>query len=147
MWMGEVLGSCPAYPAGDGTRCSGAWQTASTLLPSGVAHEGAVVAGVVFGPGAGPVEHLGTGDDCCLEESPHSRPAGRREPDVRITEPPMPACQHPNRCPRPPAARQAPPHVHQGSDESFPLRSTARSAVTSHIAAPAAASPDAATTV
>jgi hypothetical protein len=66
---------------------------------------------------------------------------------VRITEPPMPACQHPNRCPRPPAARQAPPHVHQGSDEAFPLRSTARSAVTSHIAAPAAASPDAATTV
>src|SRR5690606_18010268 len=84
----------PALPAGG--RGDGGAAGASALgdvadgldvVAVGVAHEGAVVAGVVLGPLAGLVEHLGAGGHRGVEERPHRGAVRGSEGDVRLPEP------------------------------------------------------------
>jgi 16S rRNA (guanine966-N2)-methyltransferase len=56
------------------------------VVAVGVAHEGAVVAGVVLRPEAGLVQDLGTGRHRGVEERPDRGPVGRCEGDVRFPE-------------------------------------------------------------
>lgn len=57
------------------------------VVAVGVAHEGAVVVGVVLGPHPGLVEGLGAGGDRGGEERIHCGPVGGGEGDVGLTEP------------------------------------------------------------
>ena len=64
-------------------RChSGQMAHGLDVVAVGVAHERAVVVGVVLGPHPRLVQHLGTGRDRGVEERPHRGAIGRDERDV-----------------------------------------------------------------
>ena len=56
------------------------------VVAVGIAHERAVVAGVVLGPKPGLVEHLGPLRHGSIKEGPHGRPVGGVEGDVGLAE-------------------------------------------------------------